>query len=299
MDSAHKMIRTGLAGLLLAALMLAPGAAKAADVILGILEQLSPGQQKRLASVYGETTDAVVRLAFHSEGGGWKAFPTDSAAIAAFPARLAWTIALDGRARGRIESASPRQWQAYEDVGMQFLSPGSTAPRIGAPQAAYERWDADAPVRRPLVVVSAPHVADPDQWKPAAPDAALLQRGTASFLAKLAEERPALRPEPADVQLLKSYRSARGELLLAFVVQGKAPPPDEVPGPEWGPHWFVLDAAGQARFLGNDLLLVDAGDYDGDGRSELLFRKSGYDYDGYVLYADDFAKAAEFGWNYH
>lgn len=294
------MISSGLAGLLLAAtLMLAPGPAKAADIVLGILEQLSPGQQKRLASAYGETADAVVRVAFHSDGGGWKPFPTDSAAIAAFPARVAWSVALDGRIRGNIESVSPRQWQAHADVGIQFLAPGSTAPRIGAPQTAYEQWDSDAPVRRPLVVVSAPHVTDPDQWKPAVPDATLLQRGNASFLSKLAEESPALKPEPADVQLLKSYRSARGEALLAFVLQGKAPPPDEVPGPEWGPHWFILDAAGGVRFLGSDLLLIDAGDYDGDGRSELIFRKSGYDYDGYVLYADDFAKAAEFGWNYH
>jgi hypothetical protein len=294
------MIGAALAGVLLsAALALLPGPAKAADVVLGILEQLSPAQQKRLESAYGEKGAAVIRVAFHAEGGAWKAFPPDIAASGDFPARLAWTVAFDGQARGRLESASPRQWLAYEDVGLQFLAPGGALPRIGAPDAAYEQWGSDGPVRRPLVVVTGPHVEDPDQWKPAAPESGLLQRGRASFLAKLAEENPALSSEPANVQLMKCYRSARGQLLLAFLIDGKAPPPDEVPGPEWGPHWFVIDAAGTVRFLGNDLLLIDAGDYDGDGRSELVFRKSGYDADGYVIYADDFAKAAEFGWNYH
>ena len=72
-----------------------------------------------------------------------------------------------------------------------------------------------------------------------------------------------------------------------------------MPGPEWGPHWFIVDRSGAAKFLGSDLLLVDAGDYDGDGRTELVFRKSGYDYDGYVLFFDGFARSAEFGWSYH
>jgi hypothetical protein len=45
--------------------------------------------------------------------------------------------------------------------------------------------------------------------------------------------------------------------------------------------------------------LLDAGDYDGDGRSEVLFWSSGEDVDGYVLMYDGFTKSAEFKWSYH
>jgi len=293
------MIRARAAALLVAGLALISARAVAAEVDLGILEQLSPGQQMRLQQAYGQKPQAVVRVAFRGEGGRWVAFPGDIAAIGQLPAKVAWTVAFDGQARGRLDSASPPQWLAYADLGLQFLLPGSTPPRIGAPAAAYDQWDSDTPVRRPLVLVSGPHVEDPDRWKPAPPDAALLQRGTASFRAQLAQENQSLAADMASLQLMKSYRSAKGEFLLSFLVQGKAPPPDEVPGPEWSPHWFVAGASGAMRFLGNELLLIDAGDYDGDGRSELVFRKSSYDYDGYVIYFDDFAKSAEFGWNYH
>jgi hypothetical protein len=299
MDTARKMIRARAVAVLAVGFALLAAQAMAAEVDLGVLEHLSPGQQTRLEKAYGRKAEAVVRLAFHSAGGAWVAFPSDIAAIGQFPAKVAWTVALDGRARGQVDSASPPQWLAYADLGLQFLLPGSTPPRIGAPAAAYEQWDSDTPVRRPLVVVSGSHVEDPDHWKPAAPSAALLQRGTDSFRAQLAQENQALSADAPKVGLMKSYRSAKGRFLLAFLVQGKAPPPDEVPGPEWSPHWFVADASGAVRFLGNELLLIDAGDYDGDGRSELVFRKSSYDYDGYVIYFDDFAKAAEFGWNYH
>ena len=293
------MIRARAAAFLVVGFALLSARAVAAEVDLGILEHLSPAQQTRLEKTYGQKPQAVVRVAFHGAGGTWVAFPSDIAAIGQFPAKVAWNVAFDGQARGRLDSASPPQWLAYADLGLQFLLPGAVPPRIGAPAAAYEQWDSDTPVRRPLVVVSGPHVEDPEHWKPAPPDAALLQRGKDSFRARLAEENQSLAADKASLQLMKSYRSAKGEFLLAFLVQGKAPPPDEVPGPEWSPHWFVAGASGAMRFLGNELLLIDAGDYDGDGRSELVFRKSSYDYDGYVIYFDDFAKSAEFGWNYH
>lgn len=51
------------------------------------------------------------------------------------------------------------------------------------------------------------------------------------------------------------------------------------------------------KFLGGGLALIDAGDDDGDGQSELGFAKSGYNDDGYVLFSDDFRAAAESGWS--
>jgi hypothetical protein len=53
------------------------------------------------------------------------------------------------------------------------------------------------------------------------------------------------------------------------------------------------------RYLGQDLTLVDAGDYDGDGASELLFWYSGYDEDGYTLVYDGGRKSVDYHWNYH
>ena len=47
------------------------------------------------------------------------------------------------------------------------------------------------------------------------------------------------------------------------------------------------------------LALVDAGDYDLDGHSELIFAISRYDLGGYVLAYDDFRKRAEFRFGYH
>ena len=45
--------------------------------------------------------------------------------------------------------------------------------------------------------------------------------------------------------------------------------------------------------------LVDAGDYDGDGRSELLFWRGGYNRDGYVLVFDELRQKVEYTWSYH
>jgi len=46
-------------------------------------------------------------------------------------------------------------------------------------------------------------------------------------------------------------------------------------------------------------MLLDVGDYDKDGKSEVLFWSSGYNEDGYVLYYDDFRKKVPFKWHYH
>ncbi len=58
--------------------------------------------------------------------------------------------------------------------------------------------------------------------------------------------------------------------------------------PAWWPNCFIVPAdAHHPAFLGEGLWLVDAGDYDGDGRSEVIFWFSGYNRDGYVLFTDD------------
>ena len=46
--------------------------------------------------------------------------------------------------------------------------------------------------------------------------------------------------------------------------------------------------------------LLDAGDYDDDGQSEVLFFLSqGENTDGFVLYDASFREPVEFTWSYH
>jgi hypothetical protein len=44
-----------------------------------------------------------------------------------------------------------------------------------------------------------------------------------------------------------------------------------------------------------DMTVIDAGDYDGDGRSELVVMFQRYDHDGYTLFFDNFDRSISFG----
>lgn len=299
-----RRLAVAAAALLLAAFPSYRTGVAGGQILLGILESLSPSQQARIAGAYGEPSSAIVRVAFRKGDQGWEAFPgADNldklqAAGANFPASQQWTVAFDGKAIGRIESRRPKQWVAYSDIGLQVLTAGEQAPHVGKPGGDFAQWGADAPVYRPLVLVSAPNAADPDAWQRADIRSDQVPQSLASFRAALAKENPKLQFADNDVELLKAYRSRGGLLLFALVLAHLAPSPDEVPGPEWTPHWFVADASGAIRFLGSEMMLIDAGDYDGDGHSELIFTKAGYDYDGYLLLWDDLHRSAIFGWNY-
>jgi hypothetical protein len=56
---------------------------------------------------------------------------------------------------------------------------------------------------------------------------------------------------------------------------------------------------GKAMFIGAGIRLVDAGDYDNDGKSEVMFAINRYDEGGYELFYDDFKGHAVFQFSYH
>jgi hypothetical protein len=276
------------------------------DVVVGILEHLSPAQKKRLDDAYGDVGPAIVRVAFRKQAGRWQALPSDigdldqlKAATRNFPQKLDWTIAFDGKARGHLRSAAPPQWNFYSDVGVELVPRGSKVIAIGHPSTGFERWDSDKPVHRPLVLVTRPDTGDPDQWKPAKLDDTWSAAGIARLRAEVKAEASGLRFRDKDVKLVKAYGSKSGRVLFGLELSKSVPQADELPGPERQAHWFAGDTPQALKFLGSGLALIDTGDYDGDGHSELVFAKSGYNHDGYVLFSDDLAHSAEFGWSYH
>jgi hypothetical protein len=63
-------------------------------------------------------------------------------------------------------------------------------------------------------------------------------------------------------------------------------------------RWLLIQQ--EINHLGIMKNLVNAGDYDSDGKSELIFSYSGYNRDGYIIvYGEDYLKHTDFIWNYH
>jgi hypothetical protein len=85
-------------------------------------------------------------------------------------------------------------------------------------------------------------------------------------------------------------------MLAALKVEDKK----YVCGGDDGPQpmqWFLLSDG--VHPLGPNSGLVDAGDYDRDGKSDLLFWYSGYNNDGFTLFYDGLTKHVDFRWSYH
>jgi hypothetical protein len=99
------------------------------------------------------------------------------------------------------------------------------------------------------------------------------------------------------------YQSRRGDWLVSLQIpalRGHECEHGDEEDDDPLPHTFAVDAAGKVTFLGTAMTLVDAGDYDADGRSELIFwRTVGDNSEGYILVADHFATRVEFSWFFH
>lgn len=102
-----------------------------------------------------------------------------------------------------------------------------------------------------------------------------------------------------DIQVVKAYASNRRWVVARLRVKGAVDCQDTEAGFEMDDPWFVINPQKSARYLDGGIWLVDAGDYDNDGRSELLFSINRYNRGGYEIFYDDFKQRAVFEFSYH
>jgi hypothetical protein len=255
----------------------------------------------------------LIRPAFVRNQAGWEIVTPSS-----IPSHMKWTVAFDGKSIGQVESQSDpnEKPQAMDSefltVVQTILTPRTAVPVVAEPSQEFAGIMAIGPtkVRRPLVVVSKSYFRDPDGWKRVTklPDevAEVVRREFRREFPHVdrCENEEVVEHDwkfpDSSLNLPVAYASNKHSFLIkASLKAGVCGFIDDADDPLADP-WFFVSPARTVRRIGSFMSLLDAGDYDNDGRSELVFFLSQpEDTDGYVLFDADLQKQATLTWHYH
>lgn len=275
------------------------------NLVLGVLEDV-PG-------VYaGEPNSRHVRVLFQKAEKGWHAFPSkchDQACLrtlsSQYPREVVWTVGFDGKPLNQVTARTLQDFRFYGHVGFQDVTAGSV-PTVGKKSSEYGGFTGDA-VYRPLVTNSRAYFKDPQSWRPAKLAPELVAAARQQFRSRFPKATNCRNPEEniarpwkyrdEDIKVAKAYSSNDNWSLAELSLTGNAC--DGEFQDEFHGQWYLIDPSGTVRFLGTDMWLVDAGDYDNCGKSEVLFSIDGDNKGGYKLFYDDFRKQESFEFHYH
>jgi hypothetical protein len=286
--------------------LLAP-ASVAQTIFLGALEDVTTNTSPQRHFF-------AVRVLFHKQGHRWIALPNDCSnqsclkdSPSKYPAELRWNIGFDGRSLGSVTAHTPREFRLYAHIGLQNIPNSERVPTIGKRSVQFGGFAEEA-LFRPLVANSKPFLEDPDAWKPLHPgeDFVGLVRGGFSLkypkLCKQTADETDLEPLPyknIEIQIVKAYVSNKRWRIAQVHLQGAIYCDDTEAGFAMDDPVFVITPDNTVRYLTSGVWLVDAGDWDNDGTSELLFSINRYNQGGYQLFYDQFQKQASFEFSYH
>lgn len=273
------------------------------STILGVLEE-NPGIH------YGDPNSRAVRIAFQKSGHEWQAFQSDcpdhdcgNTAEPNYPLEITWTIAFDGKKLGTVTSRAPGENRQFSRDQQQVVSSGPV-PTIGTRTQEFM----DASLYRPLIANSRPYFSDPDTWNTTGATQHLLAILRAAFrnqFPKLCRssrnDDTKLEPfayKDEDVSLVKAYSSRTGWVVARMHLEA-IDCSDVEAGFNIEDPSFAVDPQNAVSLIGLGLVLVDGGDYDNDGKSELVFAINRDNRGGYELFYDNFKKRAVFEFGYH
>lgn len=255
-----------------------------------------------------------VRVLFEKKGSSWVAFKHDAnnsedlkKSIKYYPREIDWLVAFDGKTIGQLKSTVPDTIPYYACVGLHVLDPNAKSPTVGKITKEFAGWS-DEPCFRPLVLVSKNYTSNPQMWKPVRPPNSIIQQCKEAFIkvvgpVALCDEKSGHKiianNYSSRINHIKTYQSKDGEYLTCYRLEVPYNNKCDEFSDDFSDQWFFINKTGSVQHIGEKMALLDAGDYDKDGISEIIFWYSRYDEDGYILFYNHFSNHAKFTWNYH
>lgn len=233
------------------------------------------------------------------------------------PGSVRWNIAFDGRSLGSVDSVKLRPYYNRFPFDLTYSIVDREVPLIRGGGFGSAKMHVK---ERPLVANSMLAYKDPEQWKPVELPAAVQQTTIAElrvFLKHFAPEKLNASLDGSPVSC-KSYRNNDGSYIANVAIKGSYFEQDFEADCMYGHYLIRPDgtAVNLAEavmkslpgFLGAksyydrpsspwlQLDLLDAGDYDRDGKSEVLFWITSETHDGYALFSEGFGRVSVFYW---
>lgn len=218
-----------------------------------------------------------------------------------------WRVLYDGKIVGHITSDDNKTPKYISDKGLQIIASNKKdIPAIGSITDEFATWT-DAKTYRPLVLTTGENYKDPDGWKKTELTTKIEKLAKVEFRSKFNEvinctDEHDTKPKvwnytDEDIKILKAYTSK-----TSWIVASLKLGPYKCDGlleDSYIPTWFLFSPKGKVSVLDSGMTFVDAGDYDGDGKSEIIFQVSRYNKGGYIMYFDDFKQNVDFMFGYH
>lgn len=262
---------------------------------IGVLEdwpiQLEPEKTAKAETKY----EARVRPLFiRVDQKSWKAAPRpgDSAPDAQLPKAFSWDVCFSGRSEGQVTATliadgMPTTTPPY------ILRAEDRAPWRTRRSADYAGWP-ETPVYKPIVLMSSLNTSckDPEKWKQSAADK--VRKQLPEMIAQIRKQLESPQPGQSsyefadkDVKIFRTWSSPKHGSFVAIQPKPKQKTIET----------FRISSSGEIAYLGRDMMLIDAGDFDGDGSAEVVFKRRADKKDIYELYSNG-KQIAESIWDY-
>jgi len=285
-------------------------------IYLGVLEtKKGSWPESSHQAKQNSTSKKIVRILFYRSEGEWKSLENEIGNSKIYPSNINWFIAFNGKQIGTLRSSftplrfKDAEWTYPRDA--YHKTENKNLPTIGEPTKDFTGWSMEMQPR-PLVVVSKPNCTDPENWKPFSPNLENMKTIYPVYKKYISRYLDAETIDISEMTYLKSYQSNKFEKLIQ-VGHIKKNENEEYTS---YPIWIYLSNSGEIKNITNIIdsefsqddfgdddfstsFVVDAGDYDSNGTSEVIFWSKRYNGDGYVLFFNEFENMIDFTWSYH
>lgn len=223
-----------------------------------------------------------------------------------------WTLAFDAKSLGVLKLKDtyklkhPDCTECYTRDKYFHVINGKNFPRLGNKEKRFINWQSYVPENRPIVIVNNPNYKDSEKWKRFKPEIKILKNAFPVLKNRIGQAYSCQPPlwngtkielTLEDVKIYRAYKNNKGKMLVSAGMKQKHISCDGPLLKTQKPMWVSISK--DSKFVGYELDLLDAADYDSDGDIEFIFIHSGYNREGFTLFDSDFEERYDYYWSYH